>query len=157
MKKNNVIRLLDSHGIHYTSYNLPERKIGGQELSEILNIPPAQIFKTIVLVRKERGKPILALVSADSEVNLKMVARALKVKKVHMATEREAERITGLKAGGISPFALLNRGFQVIIDSSVFNHTAINVSGGQLGLNIRLNPFDFQKLISAQVGEITSE
>ena len=55
-----------------------------------------------------------------------------------LPTEKEAERITGLQAGGISPLALLNRGFEVIINSVASLYGEIFVSGGQRGLNIRL-------------------
>jgi Cys-tRNA(Pro)/Cys-tRNA(Cys) deacylase len=46
--------------------------------------------------------------------------------------------LTGLQAGGISPLALLNKGFQVVIDSAAETRIEIHVSGGQRGLNIRL-------------------
>ena len=55
-----------------------------------------------------------------------------------LPTEREAERLTGLQAGGISPLALLNRGFQVVLDESAQEHAEIYISGGQRGLDIRL-------------------
>jgi Cys-tRNA(Pro)/Cys-tRNA(Cys) deacylase len=55
-----------------------------------------------------------------------------------LPSQREAETLTGLQAGGISPLALINRGFQILLDQSALDHAEIHVSGGQLGLNIRL-------------------
>jgi Cys-tRNA(Pro)/Cys-tRNA(Cys) deacylase len=82
------------------------------------------------------------------------VAAALGEKKVHLPTEREAEQLTGLQAGGISPLALLNKGFQVVIDSSAQNYPEIHVSGGQRGLNIRMGVSDLVKLTNARVASI---
>jgi Cys-tRNA(Pro)/Cys-tRNA(Cys) deacylase len=93
-----------------------------------------------VVTREGKGKPILAVIPGDKEVDLKRLAQAVGEKKVTLPTEREAENLTGLKAGGISPLALINRGFQVLLDSSAQSHPEIYVSGGQRGLNIRLPP-----------------
>jgi Cys-tRNA(Pro)/Cys-tRNA(Cys) deacylase len=75
-------------------------------------------------------------------------------KKIFMPTEREAERLTGLQAGGISPLALLNKGFEVIMDSSANNFSAIHISGGQRGLNILLPVDILIKLVNARVGRV---
>jgi Cys-tRNA(Pro)/Cys-tRNA(Cys) deacylase len=135
---NNVTRLLDAKKIPYTAYELPTEKLGAFETSHLLNVPLEQVFKTIVVKLEGKGKPILAVVPGSTEVDLKLLAKALNVKKLHLPTEQEAERITGLQAGGISPLALINKGFQVILDSSAQKYNEIHVSGGQRGLNIRL-------------------
>jgi len=57
---------------------------------------------------------------------------------VHVPPQREAEQLTGLQAGGISPLALVNKGFQILVDSPAQGLEYIHVSGGQRGLNIRL-------------------
>jgi Cys-tRNA(Pro)/Cys-tRNA(Cys) deacylase len=138
MKANNVTRLLDSRKISYTAFELPPEKLGAQEAAQILGVPPEQVYKTIVVTREIKGKPILALVPGSNEVDLKALAKVLGEKKVNLPTQREAERLTGLQAGGISPLALLNKGFQVIIDETARMYEQIYISGGQRGLNIRL-------------------
>lgn len=138
MIRNNVTRLLDSRGIPYTAYELPAEKIGAVEAAQIMGVPPEQVFKTIVVLREEKGKPILALTPGPAEVDLKLLAKALGEKKLRLPTEKEAERVTGLQAGGISPLALLNKGFQVVIDETAILYEEIYISGGQRGLDIRL-------------------
>ena len=138
MKPNNVTRMLDSLKIPYTAFELPPKKLGAIEVAAILEVPADLVYKTIVILREAKGKPILAVVPGPAEVDLKAVARALGEKKVFLASEREAERITGLQAGGISPLALLNKGFQVVLDVSARDHLEILISGGQRGLDIRL-------------------
>jgi Cys-tRNA(Pro)/Cys-tRNA(Cys) deacylase len=60
-----------------------------------------------------------------------------------------------LQAGGISPLALINRGFQVVLDSSALNFTHIHVSGGQRGLNILISVKDFISLTHARLESIS--
>lgn len=154
MKPNNVTRLLDSRKIPYTAFELPAEKLGAVEAAAYLGVAPELVYKTIVVAREGKGKPILALVPGPSEVDLKALAKALGEKKVILPTEREAERLTGLQAGGISPLALLQRGFQVVIDASARDHTEIFVSGGQRGLNIRLPVEALISLTNARVDQI---
>ncbi len=120
-----------------------------------LNAPPEQVYKTIVIARQGKGKPILAVVPGPNAVDLKALARLLGEKKIHLPTEREVERLTGLLAGGISPLALLQRGFQVVLDASASGQAEIYISGGQRGLNIRLPVNALIDLTRATVAEIS--
>lgn len=153
---NNVTRFLDSRKIAYTAFETPPEKLGALEVAHLLNVEPASVFKTIVVTRDKPKKPVLAVVPGPAQVDLKLLAAALGEKKVHLPTEREAEQLTGLQAGGISPLALINKGFQVVIDSSAQNFSAIHISGGQRGLNIRLSPHDLASLTNARFAVIAS-
>ena len=152
---NNVTRLLDSRKIRYTVYELPAEKLGAGETARLLDVEPASVFKTIVVTREKPKKPLLVLVSGTSNVDLKLLASALGEKKVHLPTEREAEELTGLQAGGISPLVLINKGFQVVIDSSAENYDEIHVSGGQRGLNIKLPVTDLVKVTNARLVSVS--
>jgi Cys-tRNA(Pro)/Cys-tRNA(Cys) deacylase len=152
--KNNITRLLDARGIPYQVYELPAEKLGALETARILGISPEIVYKTIVVTREGKGKPILAVVPGTDEVDLKALARALGEKKVNLPTEREAEQLTGLQAGGISPLALINRGFQVVVDATAELFDQIHISGGQRGLNISLPPQALISLTQASVAEI---
>jgi Cys-tRNA(Pro)/Cys-tRNA(Cys) deacylase len=152
---NNITRLLDSRKISYTAFETPVEKLGALETAKFLNIPPETVFKTIVVTREKPKKPILAVIPGPNSVDLKLLAAALGEKKVHLPTEREAEQLTGLQAGGISPLALLNKGFQVMIDSAAQDYDEIHVSGGQRGLNIKLPVADLIKVTNARLGLIS--
>ncbi len=138
MPTNNVTRLLDARKVPYTAFELPAEKVGAIETARRLGVPQEIVFKTIVIKRDKPGKPLLVVIPGNHEVDLKALAAVLGEKKVHLPTQREAEMITGLQAGGISPLALINKGFQVILDQSAGQHEQIHISGGQRGLNIRL-------------------
>jgi len=155
MIKNNVTRMLDAHNIHYHVHQLPLEKLSAAEVAAILELPPEFVFKTIVVTRLNQGKDILAVVPGPSEVDLKSLAKVVGEKKVKLATEHQAEEKTGLQVGGISPLALINRGFQVVLDASAQNHTHIFISGGQRGLEISLSPQDIICLTNAKIANIS--
>lgn len=151
MPVNNVTRFLDAKKVKYTAFETPAEKLGALETARLLNVPPEVVFKTIVVLRQKPGaKPVLAVVPGSGEVNLKLLAAALGEKKVALPTEKEAEALTGLQAGGISPLALINKGFQVVIDASAQGLAEIHISGGQRGLNIRLPVKDLATLTNAR-------
>jgi Cys-tRNA(Pro)/Cys-tRNA(Cys) deacylase len=156
MPQNNITRLLDSRKISYTAYDLPVEKLGACETARILNIPVELVFKTIVIKRDKPGKPLLVVIPGDHEVNLKAVAAAIGEKKVHLPTQKEAELMTGLLAGGISPLALINKGFQVLLDQAAQSYEQIHISGGQRGLNIRLPVKALVDLTKARFAEVSS-
>ena len=151
---NNITRLLDSKKISYQAFTLPAEKLGARETARRLGVDPQLVYKTIVVTRP-KGKPILAVIPGPNRVDLKLLASALGEKKVNLPTEREAEALTGLQAGGISPLALINKGFQVVIDSAAKSRVEIHVSGGQRGLNIRLPVEALVSLTHARFGVIS--
>jgi Cys-tRNA(Pro)/Cys-tRNA(Cys) deacylase len=153
---NNITRFLDAKKVKYTALETPAEKLGALETAQFLNIPPERVFKTIVATRAKAGKPILAVIPGPNHLDLKALAAALGEKKVNLPTEREAEQLTGLQAGGISPLALINKGFQVVIDSAAQAFPEIHVSGGQRGLNICLPVKDLAALTNAHFASISA-
>jgi Cys-tRNA(Pro)/Cys-tRNA(Cys) deacylase len=151
---NNITRLLDSKKVSYKVFEMSAEKRGALETARLLGVEPALVYKTIVVLRP-RGKPILAVIPGPNRVDLKLLATALGEKKVNLPTEHEAEEITGLQAGGISPLALLNKGFQVVIDSLAKARPEIHVSGGQRGLNIRLPVIALADMTRARFAQIS--
>lgn len=150
----NVTRLLEARRIPYTAHETPVEKLGALETAMFLKVQPEAVFKTIVLTRERPRKPLLVLIPGPSEVDLKKLAAALGEKKVHLPSEREAEALTGLQAGGISPLALINKGFQVVIDASARAMGEIHISGGQRGLNIKLPVEALAGLVNARFEDV---
>jgi Cys-tRNA(Pro)/Cys-tRNA(Cys) deacylase len=153
-KANNITRLLDSKKIPYKAFELTAEKLGALETARTLGVDPELVFKTIVVTRP-KGKPILAVIPAPNRVDLKLLANSLGEKKVSLPSEHEAEALTGLQAGGISPLALLNKGFEVVIDLPARARSEIHVSGGQRGMNIRLPVNALAELTHARFAAIS--
>ena len=147
---------MDAKKVAYVAHELPHEKLGAVDVAQIMGVPPEQVFKTIVITR-DKKKPVLAVIPGPRTVDLKLLAVFLAEKKVTLPTEREAEALTGLQAGGISPLALINKGFQVVIDAAAQGYEKIYVSGGQRGLDIQLPVTDLAKLTNARFGNISKE
>jgi Cys-tRNA(Pro)/Cys-tRNA(Cys) deacylase len=154
MIQNNVTRMLESKKITFKAFELDSEKHSAEETAAILGVAPEMVFKTIVTRRERPGKYVLAVVPGDKEVSLKALAKALNEKKMQVVSQVEAEKATGLLTGGISPLALINRGFQVVLDISAISFGEIHISGGQRGLNIRLSSQDLIRLTNARTAEI---
>lgn len=149
--RNNVTRLLDSRRVPYTVFELPPEKRSAEESAESLGVSPHLVYKTLVVLREANGKkPILVMAPAGRAVDLKALAASLGEKKLRMATQREAETLTGLQVGGISALALLNRGFEICLDRSALDLAEIHVSAGQRGANLRLHVSALRELTNAR-------
>ncbi len=149
--RNNVTRLLDSRKIAYQLFELPPDKHSAEETAELLGVPAESVLKTLVVLREAKGKkPLLVMTPAGGEVDLKALARSLGEKKLTMASQREAESLTGLQTGGISALALLNRGFTICLARAALSLAEAHVSAGQRGANIRLRVSDLVALTGAR-------
>lgn len=149
IEKTLAMKLLEGKKVAYQAVTYPSSETDAVLVAEALGVPASQVFKTLVVLRPP-AKPMLVMVPADRELDLKKLASEVGEKKVKMATHREAELLTGLEVGGISALALLNRGFSVFIDASAKTSDEIYVSAGQKGINLRLSVEDLVKLTRAR-------
>lgn len=155
---NNVTRLLDSRRIRYRvhQYEYGDTIHSATEVADAIGLPHQRVFKTLVALPEAPGrKPILAVIPGPETLNLKRLATVAGVKKAKMVSHDDAEKLTGLLTGGISALALINKGFDVALDSSALSHESIVVSAGQRGAQIELAPSDFVKLTRARTAELT--
>jgi Cys-tRNA(Pro)/Cys-tRNA(Cys) deacylase len=152
-KRTNAMRVLDAKRIPYKAHYYSEDVKGAEEVATAVGLPASQVFKTLVVL-PEKGRPLLAIVPGGHELDLKKLAQAADEKKLHMATQREAESLTGLLVGGISALALLNKGFKVYLDASFKQYAEILVSAGQRGINLQLTGDDLVRATGAHIGDI---
>ena len=154
--KTNAMRILDKRHIAYTTYTYPESVHSAQEVAPLLGVPANHVFKTLVVLADE-SRHLLIMVPGDHELDLRLVAQATGAKDARMAPQREAERLTGLKVGGISPLALLDKHFEVYLDASGTELDELFINGGQRGINLRLHVADLLAATGARVIRATAE
>jgi Cys-tRNA(Pro)/Cys-tRNA(Cys) deacylase len=149
--KLNSLRLLEQRKIPFQIHKFPDTIHSAAGVADYVGKPPSMVYKTLVVLRTSpRAKPMLIMVAGDRELDLKRVAKAIKEKKVRMATHQEAEKRTGLKVGGISALALLNRGFEIYIDEPAQTLDTVLISAGQRGVNVELPLKDLVSLTQAR-------
>ncbi len=148
--------MLVAKKLKFEVHELPGGKLSAIEAATYLGIAPERMFKTIVALRADGGKTVLALVPAEAQVEMKALGRVLGGTKIKAASQKQAEQITGLQTGGISPLALIGKGYEVILDSPALDFPSIYLSGGQRGLNLSLSPSDLIMLTQAKSAAISS-
>ena len=156
MEKTNSMRLLDQRGVDYEVFTFSPDIHSALGVAEVTGFQPQEVFKTLVVMRPN-GKAFLVIAPGDGELNLKKVAAAVGERKVAMASQRDAESITGLQVGGISALALLQKGLPVYIDRSATQHERILVSAGKRGVNLRLKSDDLIRIVKARVIDASGE
>lgn len=155
--KLNSMRLLEQHQIPYEVVEFDDSLRDAEVIAESLGIPPFMIYKTLVAEPEADGKPLLVLIAGDRRLNLKRLAQAAGVKKVRMATHRDAEALTGLKVGGISALALTHKNWIVFLDQPATELQHILVSGGQRGIDLRVPVTGLVRAVRARIADISDE
>jgi len=148
-QKTNSMRLLDARRVPYQAYEFSPDIHSAEGVAEVLGVPAAQVFKTLVVVR-ERGRPMLVMLPGGTALDLKLLAPAVGEKSLRMATHREAESITGLQVGGISALSLVAKGFDVYADEAILSLPEVYVSAGRRGTNLRMRPSDLLQVTKAR-------
>jgi Cys-tRNA(Pro)/Cys-tRNA(Cys) deacylase len=126
----------------------------GLAAAEALGVAPAFVFKT--LMAEVDGEPACVVLPSDREVSMKKLAAAIGGKSAQMLKPDAAERLTGYKVGGISPFGQKRR-VPTVLEATALALPAIFLNGGQRGLQIRVAPNDALKALGAIAADVLAE
>ena len=147
---------LEKTGVAFTLHEYaydPDAERIGMQAAEALGISPARLLKT--LMAKAGAAAVCVLVPSDREVSLKKLAAAAATKEAAMLVPAEAERITGYRVGGISPFGQKKRA-RVFVESDALGFDTVLVNGGRRGLQIEIAPAALVRLLDATVVALTT-
>ncbi len=149
-------KMLEQAGIAFTvhSYDYdPDADRIGLQAAAALGEPPERVLKTLMALVD--GKPACVIVPSDREVSMKKLAAALGGKSAQMMKPADAERLSGYKVGGISPFGQA-RTRPTVIEEQSMAHDFVFINGGQRGLQVRLRPRDAVTLLHAIVASLVA-
>ncbi|MBN8829654.1 MAG: Cys-tRNA(Pro) deacylase [Sphingomonadales bacterium] len=153
-KATRATRALEQAGItfsvHSYDYDPGADRIGLQA-AEALGESPARVLKTLMALVD--GKPACVIIPSDHEVSMKKLAAAFGGKSAQMMKPADAERVTGYKVGGISPFGQM-RAVPIAMEQSALAHDLVYLNGGQRGLQVRLPPRDAADILKAVVAGV---
>lgn len=154
MEKTLAMKLLEGRKVKFEIFEYPDTERDAEKIAEYLNIPAAEVYKTLVVTRA-KGKPILCMLAAERQLNLKKLAKSLGEKKLALATHADAEKMTGLRVGGISPLALINKGFAIYMDDAGKQCDRVLISSGKKGINLGVPVKDLMKITGAKFIQAT--
>lgn len=158
IKKTQAIRLLESKGIPHrvTVYDDSGEFHSGGEAAALVGAPAEAVYKTLVVLRDPpSGKPMLVMLPVAEQADLKALASSLGEKRLRMATQKEAEKLTGLQVGGISVLALQQPGFDILIAESAILQEKVHISAGARGMDVELAVEDLVVLTGARYVKAT--
>lgn len=153
-RKTNAIRMLESAGIAHEvrEYDIAMEEFSAQAVADLIGVPAPQVFKTLVAIGERTG-PCFAVIPADSELDLKALARAAGDRRMALVPLKEVEPLTGYRRGGVTAIGA-RKDLPVYLDLSAAEHDVIGISGGIKGLQVLLTPENYAAATDARLGEI---
>lgn len=153
MKKTNAMRLVEAADVKYEEFEYDASLgISGTDVARTLNEDVRMVFKTLV-TETNKGEHFVFIVPVATELDLKKAAKAAGAKKIDMLKQKDLLPLTGYVHGGCSPIGMKTR-LGTFIDASAMDQEYIYVSGGKIGLQIKLSPADLVKVTDATAIDI---
>lgn len=144
------VKFLESKGVRFTlhpyAYN-PDAEAVGLAAAAALGLEPGLTLKTLMV--EVDGKPACCVIPSDRQLSMKKVAAAFHGKAAAMMPPVKAEKLTGYRVGGISPFGS-KRAVPVAIEASVCGAAKVWINAGQRGLLLGIAPDQALAVLDAQ-------
>ena len=154
-EKTNVMRVLDSKKVKYTSHcYIDTPTTNGEEVAKILGQNPADVFKTLVTISKS-GTNYVFVIPVAKELDLKKAAKAAGEKSIEMLKSKELLPLTGYVHGGCSPIGM-KKPFKTFIDKSADEREVIIFSAGKIGYQVELTLPELSKVIYYSLEDLTA-
>ena len=142
-------QLLRKHQVSFEEHPYPYEEHGGTSVSaRELGVPEHDVIKTLVM-QDEAAKPLIVLMHGDCKVSTKNLARAIGCKSVEPCKPEVAQRHSGYKIGGTSPFGT-KKAMPVYVEQSILDLPRIYINGGRRGFLVSLAPQVLMDLLKAK-------
>lgn len=153
--KTNALRMLDARQISYEAmeYELEDGFTSGSDIARMQGLDPDTVFKTLV-TEANTGEHFVCVIPVDCELDLKKAAKYFNVKKMEMLSMKKLLPLTGYIHGGCSPVGM-KKLFPTAVDETALLFDDICVSGGRIGLQLRITPSDLADVVSAGFADLT--
>ncbi|AQW85746.1 aminoacyl-tRNA deacylase, YbaK family [Campylobacter pinnipediorum subsp. caledonicus] len=154
--KTNAMRILDKHKIAYESFFYEsDGAIDGVSVANKIGFAVESVYKTLVLMGNDNNYYV-AVIPVAKELDLKKLAKACGVKKVELIPVAKINSVTGYIRGGCSPIGM-KKDYPLQIDQSAQMLDEIIVSGGKIGIQIKVKVEDMAKIRKANFSDLLKE
>lgn len=151
--KTNAMRMLERQKIPFTYITYEcEEFMDGVQIADKLGQPHELVYKTLVTVGKSKEHYVF-VIPIEEELDLKKAARAVSEKSLLMLPLKDLTAVTGYVRGGCTAIGM-KKPFPVVVEKRTEALEEMIVSGGKIGMQIKLRPQDFQKATGAVFEEI---
>ena len=151
--KTNAMRMLDRMKIpyEYETYEC-EDFTDGIETADKLGYDHALVYKTLVTTGKS-GEHYVFVIPIEAEIDFKKAAKAVGEKSLEMLHLKNLTKVTGYVRGGCTAIGMKKQ-FPTVIQKDAEELTQMHVSGGKLGMQLKLAPADLKKAANAQFADV---
>lgn len=143
-------KLLEEKKIKFQIRKYPVELRDTTLVAKFIKVPADKLFKSLVIV-ENNIKPLLVMIPSNTYLNLKELEIKLDVQNLKLSTKLQAEKITGMQAGGISPLGLLDKNIPTYITEHIMHHDSIVFSAGQRGVTIQLSVVSLLAITKAHI------
>ena len=152
--KTNAMRILDSMKIPYETQTYECKDfVDGVQIADILGLPHEIVYKTLVAQGASKQYYVY-VIPIEAELDLKKAARSVGEKSVAMLHVKDINAVTGYIRGGCTAVGMKKQ-YVTRIDRSAQALEYMIVSGGKLGVQLRLSPEDLKKACGGEYDDIT--
>lgn len=146
-------RALKAAGVDYSDHLYTYEERGGTSVSSReLGVEEHKVIKTL-LFEDDQRRPLVVLMHGDYQVSTKALARALGARSASPCAPEVAEKHSGYKVGGTSPFGL-RKSLPVFAESTIRELDKIYLNGGSRGYLIGLSPGEIERVLKPTWVEI---
>ena len=153
MSDTNAVKWLRLQKVDFRVLEYTFTEIGADHAAEAVGRPLEEVCKTLIVKAGGGLSYWIAIIPGDQRFDTRKMAAAIGEQQADLAQTPEAEKITGYRVGGISPFAM-RRHLPVIIEESLLALDTILVNGGRRGVLVELKTEDLVRLLQAKPADI---
>ncbi len=148
-----AILFMKKHEMVYTLRPYRYEEHGGTRVSaRELGVEEHLVIKTLVM-EDDRGEPLIILMYGDRQVSTKSMARLLGVKAVSPCEPHVAEKHTGYRVGGTSPFGT-KKTLRIFMEEGIADLSRILINAGSRGLLAEMSPAELIRVLTPVVVKV---
>jgi Cys-tRNA(Pro)/Cys-tRNA(Cys) deacylase len=148
------LKVLETTGVAVTLHPYdydPSAEAVGLAAARALGLEPGLTLKTLMV--EVDGKPCCCAIPSDRQLSMKKVAAAFGGKAAAMMAVPKAEKLTGYRVGGISPFGQ-KRVVPTAIEETVAGAPRVWINAGQRGLLLGIDPVQALAVLGAKAAAL---
>ena len=151
--KTNAMRMLDRQKIpyEYEEYDC-DTFLDGIQVADKLGYAREMVYKTLVTIGKSGGYYVF-VVPVEAEIDLKKAARTVGEKSLEMLPLKDLTKVTGYVRGGCTAIGMKKQ-YPTVIQEDAKRLPHMHVSGGKLGMQLKLVPEDFKRASGAVFADV---
>ena len=151
--KTNAMRILDRQKIpyEYEEYEC-EDFTDGIQVTDQLGYDHALVYKTLVTTGKT-GQHYVFVIPIEEEIDFKKAAKVVGEKSLEMLPLKELTQVTGYIRGGCTAVGMKKQ-YPTVIHEAAGKLEYMHVSGGKLGMQLKLRTEDLSKASHASFADV---